>query len=96
MRKTRPLTAQALALLALLLSAGACDLFVPTPIPATPTPEPSPTPEFMGFRNDVYGFSFALPESWNGYSISVDEWQHQTSLARIYLSWYSISHSGMP
>jgi hypothetical protein len=29
----------------------------------------------MGYRNEVYGFSFALPESWNGYSIRVDEWQ---------------------
>jgi hypothetical protein len=69
MRKTRPFTAQALALLVLLLSVGACDLFVPT------TTHPTPTPEFMGYRNEEYGFSFSLPESWNGYSIRISEWE---------------------
>jgi hypothetical protein len=33
--------------------------------PSTPTIE---------YRNKQYGFCFALPESWKGYSIVMDEW----------------------
>ena len=26
------------------------------------------------YRNEEYGFTFSLPESWKGYSVSIDKW----------------------
>jgi hypothetical protein len=41
-----------------------------------PAPETSVTPMPAGveYRNEAYGFSVALPETWRGYSATVDTW----------------------
>src|SRR3989344_633552 len=40
------------------------------------SPEPTLVPELSGieYRNMECGFSVALPESWRGYSVSIDKW----------------------
>ena len=35
----------------------------------------TPATEFLVYRNDEYGFTFALPESWKGYTIVIDKWE---------------------
>ena len=32
-------------------------------------------PNLIEYKNDEYGFSFALPESWKGYTIVIDKWE---------------------
>jgi hypothetical protein len=44
----------------------------PTSMPATPATTT------LEYQNTQYGFSFALPASWQGYSIITDKWQGYT------------------
>ena len=32
-------------------------------------------PNLIEYKNDEYGFSFALQESWKGYTIVIDKWE---------------------
>lgn len=36
--------------------------------------KPAPASVKLEYRNEAYGFSVALPESWREYSVSVDKW----------------------
>jgi len=36
--------------------------------------EASPKPPGIKYRNTDYGFSVALPTSWQGYSVTIDKW----------------------
>jgi hypothetical protein len=43
---------------------------------STTAASPSETvKEGLLYQNDTYGFRFALPDSWQGYSIVMEEWQ---------------------
>lgn len=35
----------------------------------------TPATEFLVYRNDEYGFTFTLPESWKDYTIVIDKWE---------------------
>lgn len=41
----------------------------------TPSPEATPSTEY---KNDEYGFTFSLPDTWQGYSVVMDKWQGLT------------------
>ncbi len=43
----------------------------------SPSASPSPTvdPNSVNYSNTQYGFGFALPSSWKGYSIVSDQWE---------------------
>jgi len=40
---------------------------------------PTPTITSVEYRNTEYGFSFALPESWRGYTIATGTWDGLTT-----------------
>src|SRR3989338_2773263 len=53
----------------------------PTPTPTQTQNLQSPTPSApiaVEYRNNQYGFKFALPTSWKGYSIVTGEWEGYT------------------
>lgn len=68
----------------LFIFAGCSTQEAPTPVP-TPTPAPLPAPapttptpvnsSNIEYRNNEYGFRFALPTSWKGYSIVAAQWE---------------------
>jgi len=47
----------------------------PAPAEATESPAPAATPVAVVYENDQYGFTFALPDSWAGYTIVEDQWE---------------------
>lgn len=51
----------------------------PTPVPsATPAATPSPTASAAAavvYTDAQYGFAFALPDTWQGYTIVADTWE---------------------
>lgn len=53
-------------------AAGYFFIFRKTP----PVLQPSPAQQSTGveYRNATYGFAVALPESWEGYSVTIDTW----------------------
>lgn len=42
---------------------------------AAPTATGTETPETVVYQNDQYGFTFALPDSWTGYTIVETQWE---------------------
>ncbi len=46
-----------------------------TTVPSSVQPSVPATAAGLSYQNPVYGFSFALPDSWQGYSIVEDQWQ---------------------
>ncbi len=38
-------------------------------------PQPQPDSGTIVYKNEAYGFSFALPASWKGYQIVTDRWE---------------------
>ena len=55
------------------LATGGYLLLYPAMFPASETPV-SPPSAGGEYRNETYGFSVALPETWRGYSVTIDTW----------------------